>query len=193
MVGKVYFLPHVRARAMGLSQADIVNACMSQLKVGSSWDLVLSHIDSYQQDVKPYPDMLAVDCLEPSKNRVKVYFRTHSTSFNAIVHLMTLGGKLTGPSILETVSTIRCLWSLFFPGVDPDKPLTPKRPEHCPLGFLIYFEMSLGRLTPIPKVYIPVRHYCDNDAQVAHALSEYYATINQDFGKRYISDLRRLL
>ncbi|KAJ7778865.1 tryptophan dimethylallyltransferase-domain-containing protein, partial [Mycena olivaceomarginata] len=194
IVGKVYFLPHVRAALEGVSDFSLVNNCISDLGVEDCWGPASSYFDSIPESNRPTIAMVAVDCLEPAKNRAKVYIRTQNSSFNDIVELLTLGGRISDEYVAQTVSTMRHLWRLFFPGVADDTPLSSKRgPEYYPTGFLIYYEMSLGRAVLVPKVYIPVRHYCDSDSQIATALSRYFKDVGLDeVGERYHADLKQM-
>ncbi|KAJ7802995.1 tryptophan dimethylallyltransferase-domain-containing protein [Mycena olivaceomarginata] len=194
IVGKVYFLPHVRAALEGVSDFSLVNNCISDLGVEDCWGPASSYFDSIPESNRPTIAMVAVDCLEPAKNRAKVYIRTQNSSFNDIVELLTLGGRISDEYVAQTVSAMRHLWRLFFPGVADDTPLSSKRgPEYYPTGFLIYYEMSLGRAVLVPKVYIPVRHYCDSDSQIATALSRYFKDVGLDeVGERYHADLKQM-
>ncbi|TFK33163.1 aromatic prenyltransferase [Crucibulum laeve] len=192
VLGKVYFLPHYRAKVMNVSEESLVQDCMTALGVGSPCDRLFAFTESLPKDKRPSIAMVAVDCLEPSKNRAKVYFRTHVSTFNDIKDLLTLGGSLSGPIIIDTLAILHRLWELFFPGVAADESLVPTFPERFQPGFMIYFEMILGQQTLHPKVYIPVRQYCKSDAQIGSAISKYYEGINDDFSQRYISDLANL-
>ncbi|KAJ6544420.1 aromatic prenyltransferase, partial [Mycena capillaripes] len=194
IIGKVYFLPYVRAAIEGFSDYSLVNTCMSELGVADSWGMASSYIESLPELTRPTIAMVAVDCLQPSKNRAKVYIRTQSSSYNDIVELLTLGGKISDEYVAETLSAMRHLWRLVFPGVEDGMPLSSKRgPEYYPTGFLIYYEMAIGRAIPIPKVYIPVRHYCDSDAHIASALAQYFKDIKlTEVGERYETDLQHI-
>lgn len=195
IVTKVYFLPYVRASLEGIADFSLVKACMSEIGVQDSWEMAASYIQSMPELIRPTVAMVAVDCVEPSKNRAKVYVRTHSSSFNDIADLLTLGGKISDEYVAHTLSAMRHLWHLLFPGVGYNTPLTSKRgPEYYPTGFLIYYEMALGRAIPIPKIYIPVRHYCDSDSKIARALSQYFKDVGlKEIGGRYEADLKKIL
>jgi hypothetical protein len=90
---KVYFLPYVRASLEGIADFSLVKACMSDIGVQDSWEMAASYIQSMPELIRPTVAMVAVDCVEPSKNRAKVYVRTHSSSFNDIADLLTLDEK----------------------------------------------------------------------------------------------------
>lgn len=193
MIGKGYFLPHLRSQATGVSRTELVTNCMTALGLESPWAMILSYISTLPLDHQAGPEIVSVDCVESSKNRAKVYIRTQASSLRTIIDLMTLGGTLSSPSILSAIATLRHLWHLLFE-VDEDVSLQSTSPGHYASGFVVYFEMGLGRPTPLPKAYIPVRHYCDNDMQIAKALAQYYKEIGlPSVGDRYVADIQSFL
>lgn len=194
MVGKSYFLPHLRSQAMGVTQTQLVTTCMTALGLESSWMMVLTYISTLPVDHQAGPEIVSVDCVEPSKNRAKVYIRTQASNLRAIIDLMTLGGTLSSPSILSAIATLRHLWFLLFGEVEEAASLHSTSPGHYASGFVVYFEMGLGRPIPSPKVYIPVRHYCDNDTKIAKALAQYYKEIGlPSVGDHYLADIQSFL
>jgi DMATS type aromatic prenyltransferase len=190
-------MPHMRAALEGVTDFRLVKTCMSELGFSDSWEPAASYLQSMPDLVRPSIAMVAVDCLEPAKNRIKVYVRTQSSSFSDIADLLTLGGLIADEYVCQTLSAMRHLWSLLFPGVADDVPLSEsstRDAKYYPPGFLIYYELALGRAIPIPKVYIPVRRYCDNDEHIASALSQYFKDVKlDDIGESYKSDLERVL
>ncbi|KAJ3512850.1 hypothetical protein NLJ89_g3285 [Agrocybe chaxingu] len=125
MVGKVYYLPQARARITGESEDQLVTECMTRLGLSVSWSAVLSYMSSLPRETRPSTEMVSVDCLEPSRNRLKVYFRAHDHTLSAIEHHMTLGGTLDGEVVQNTLRVVRNLWEFLFPGVGRDQPLVP--------------------------------------------------------------------
>lgn len=194
MIGKFYFLPHLRATETKTPQEDLVTQCMSRLGLAEQWIRVLSYMHTIPKSERPVADMVAVDCVPSEHNRIKVYFRSDATTLDEIVRTVRLGGALDDdPLIKETTDLIERLWSLFFPGIGRYEHIKPSRPKKVAHGFLIYFEMKLGSDKLWPKVYFPVRHYCESDAFIANAISQFYATTNKDFSRRYVSDLQQIL
>ncbi|KAJ7246933.1 aromatic prenyltransferase, partial [Mycena rebaudengoi] len=178
-VAKSYFLPHLRSHLTGIAPTEIVTASMLALGLEASWDIVKAFIKTLPGECLANPEIVSVDCLHPSKSRAKVYLRTQETSLEGISNLMTLGGRLCDPVVAETVATLAHLWRLLFPSVDDTSPLPSRNPTHYANGFVVYFEMALGKPFPLPKVYIPVRHYCDNDEVISKAVSQYYIDIGE--------------
>lgn len=194
MVGKFYFLPHLRAAETNVSQEDLVTECVSRIGLLEPWMQVLSFMKTIPQSARPVPDMIAVDCVPSTQNRIKIYFRSDATTLDEVVRIVRLGGALDDdPLIKETTDLIENLWSYFFPGIGRHERIKPSLPKKVAHGFLIYFEMKLGSNRLWPKVYIPVRHYCESDMFIANAISKFYSPYNEDFSKRYTRDLQNIL
>lgn len=167
---------------------------MQLLGLDHPWAMVISFIATLPDHNCTTPEIVSVDCVEPIKNRVKVYLRTQASSLNDIINLMTLGGELSSPSISSTIDTLRHLWLLLFGPVGDSISIPSKTPDHYASGFVVYFEMALGRTVPVPKVYIPVRHYCRNDEEISKSLAQYYREIGiPSIGDRYLSDMQNIL
>ncbi|KXN81386.1 7-dimethylallyltryptophan synthase [Leucoagaricus sp. SymC.cos] len=193
MVGKFYFLPHLRASETDVPHEDLVTECMSRIGLVEPWIRVLSFMNTIPKSERPVPDMVAVDCVPSAENRIKVYFRSDATTLDEVVRIVRLGGALDDdPLIKETTDLIEDLWKHFFPGVGRYEHIKPSRPRKVAHGFLIYFEMKLGSNRLWPKVYFPVRHYCESDAFIANAIASFYAPYNEEFSKRYIRDLQNV-
>ncbi|KAJ7580937.1 aromatic prenyltransferase [Mycena floridula] len=189
--GKSWFFPHFRAKHTSVEINDIVTECMSKIGVANQWLPVISYVKSLPKASQPKAEMIGVDCFEPVKSRIKPYFRVPVKSLVNIIEFMTLGGTLNDPDISDTVSALKKLWSLLFPGISDDQPLVPNNPNQ-PNGFMIYFEMGLGRTRFIPKVYIPVARYCPSDAHIAKGVSTYYRDIGEETSAElYLSNLKQ--
>jgi tryptophan 7-dimethylallyltransferase len=191
IVGKAYFLPHIRSQATGISIDKLVTECMKTLGLEDPWAMVVRYLAVLPQHYQAKIEVVAVDCVQPSDNRVKVYVRTQASSLRSIIDLMTLGGELSDPSILSAIATIRHLWLLFFSEADESVSIPSLRPGHFGSGFSVYFEMRLNRSTPSTKAYIPIRHYCSDDAVIAQAMAQFYREIGlSSVGDRYVSDIQ---
>lgn len=173
---------------------EVVTNCMVQLDLQKQWAKVTAYAESLPTHLTATPEIVSVDCIEASRNRVKIYFRTPASSLNDLVALFTLGGQLSDPAIVKTVTTLRHLWKLLFASVGDDEPVLSKSPNHYASGFVVYFELGVGRETPAPKIYLPVRHYCANDEEVGRAMSQYYRDVGDEaMGERYINGIKSIL
>ncbi|PPQ78838.1 hypothetical protein CVT26_011849 [Gymnopilus dilepis] len=171
LVGKAYFLPHILSQATGEPPMELITRCVTEMDLGSQWHYVTAYLQS-KTDMESVPEIVAVDCVKKSENRAKVYIRTAANSLNQLIELFTLGGLLCDPTVLETVTYIRKAWGLLFGDIDEDYTLESRNPGHYASRFVLYFELSLMKQYPAPKLYIPVRHYCENDSVVAKAISQ---------------------
>jgi tryptophan 7-dimethylallyltransferase len=166
---------------------------MKALGLEDPWMMVVQYLATIPEHYQVKIEIVAVDCVQSLQNRAKVYVRTQASSLRSIIDLMTLGGELSDPSILSAVATIRHLWRLFFSEADESVSIPSRRPSHFSSGFSVYFEMGLNRSTPTTKAYIPIRHYCRDDAVIAQAMAQYYREIGlSSVGDRYVSDIQRL-
>ncbi|EKM77834.1 hypothetical protein AGABI1DRAFT_130104 [Agaricus bisporus var. burnettii JB137-S8] len=193
MVGKFYFLPHLRSTTTKVPQEDLVTQCMSRLDLIEPWVRVLSFMETIPKCRRPVPDMIAVDCVPSEQNRIKVYFRSDATTLDEIISIIRLGGALDhDPLTRETCDLIERLWGLFFPGVGRYEHIQPSSPKKVVVahGFLLYFEIRRRSNRLWPKLYFPVRHFCKSDAFIANAISQFYADTNEEFSKSYVRDLR---
>ncbi|XP_006456264.1 hypothetical protein AGABI2DRAFT_122175 [Agaricus bisporus var. bisporus H97] len=192
MVGKFYFLPHLRSTATKVPQEDLVTQCMSRLDLIEPWVRVLSFMETIPKCRRPVPDMIAVDCVPSEQNRIKVYFRSDATTLDEIISIIRLGGALDhDPLTRETCDLIERLWGFFFPGVGRYEHIQPSSPKKVVAhGFLLYFEIRRRSNRLWPKLYFPVRHFCKSDAFIANAISQFYADTNEEFSKSYVRDLR---
>ncbi|KAJ6461402.1 tryptophan dimethylallyltransferase-domain-containing protein [Mycena sanguinolenta] len=179
VIGKAYFLPHIRSKSTGVSPAALVTDCMMNLGLAKPWGTVTDFIKTLPHDFEAIPEIVSVDCLEPSKNRAKVYLRTKAASLKSISELMTLGSNVTGPVVSDTVRTLERLWRRLFPTADDTTSIPSRNSDHYASGFVVYFEMTLGSSLSLPKVYIPVRHYCQDDHTIAEAISSFFTSSDE--------------
>jgi len=155
--------------------------------------MVIQYLATLPEHYQAKTEIVAIDCVQPSQNRAKVYVRTQASSLSSIIDLMTLGGELSDASVLSAVATVRHLWHLLFSEADESVSIPCLRPGHFSNGFVVYFEMRLNRSTPSTKAYIPVRHYCRDDAVISQAMAQYYREIGLcSVGDRYVSDIQHL-
>ncbi|KAI8312425.1 4-O-dimethylallyl-L-tyrosine synthase [Colletotrichum sp. SAR11_59] len=131
-------------------------------------DFILCH----QPTEQPVVEIVAIDCVNPTDSRVKIYIRSKNTTFGSMIDVMSLGGRL--PFLTDTVmSSLNELWVAVFGSGAEDDVGTLSRPlptiDHRTSGILYYLELKPGAPLPKPKVYLPVRHYARDDEQIARA------------------------
>ncbi|GJJ14770.1 hypothetical protein Clacol_009038 [Clathrus columnatus] len=209
IVLKAYFMPEVRSKLSGVSKVDLVSQCVQELSMTADprgyypsdlkepWSKVTSFFESLGEEQLPNIPLIAVDCLPAKQNRLKVYCRTPlATLFNLRRYLFF--GRLevidSNPTLQRGLTQIELIWNLLFPNITEDvEPLT-NHPNHPTGGLLFYYEIRGGQGDPFPKVYIPVRHLCPNDAHIVEALSAFYErTGNDKAAKAYKDDIQEIL
>ncbi|KIK57133.1 hypothetical protein GYMLUDRAFT_98952 [Collybiopsis luxurians FD-317 M1] len=155
------------------------------------FDLLMEYTNSIDKDLRPAFEIVATDCLTPSKNRLKagnlIYCRTmKGTSWDDARNGFTLGGRLRGPEMEEAVKVLETLWDTMFPDAvqNHSKPLERSKDVvkaeknlHPLGGLLYYYEFVPGQNLVFPKVYLPIRVYSANDLDVCEALERFYRRI----------------
>lgn len=145
----------------------------TQLQLTRQLDIVRAFISDCHDTGDPVKlECVSFDCVEPSKSRIKLYVRTTSTSLRTTTNFFTLGGRLSGPDTFVGVGRLRRLWILLTGLQDLDQQLPLSK--HRTAGIIFNFELRPGGQLPVSKVYIPVRHYCQNDMHVAKALEAFF-------------------
>jgi DMATS type aromatic prenyltransferase len=174
---KAYFVPEAKAWEQCSSTFDLVMKAIASLSldplVSSAIEIFSEYMQSFSPgELEPEVEILAIDCVEPSKSRVKIYVRSQQTSFGDVVDALTLGGKLHAEEFKSGLQSLEQLWRAVLSldaSVPSSEPLHPK--QHRTAGILYYYEFKPGSSLIKAKVYIPVRHYGINDREIASGLS----------------------
>nr|POF16689.1 4-o-dimethylallyl-l-tyrosine synthase [Quercus suber] len=181
MTVKAYFLPSVPATISKLSNFDlIVQAIRSLPEARDGAFQALELLTEFTQEDSLGSalecDILGIDCVSEEYARLKTYLRSRSTSFDSVRSIMTLGGRIHNPEDEQAFGDLFDLWqALFFTGkqqvTSTDGELQPC--THRTAGILYYFDFSKTKPKPVPKVYLPVRHYGKSDYLILKALCTY--------------------
>ena len=136
---------------------------------------------------------IALDCVDPSKARLKLYVRSADTSFDSVRKVMCMDGLAT----VKSDQAMEDLWSLWksvlnhgesFSSSDQLQPNS-----HHTSGILYNFEIKANVPATDPKVYIPVKHYSANDRAVADGLTDFLSSRGGDrFASQYLQMLESL-
>ncbi|KAF4450562.1 aromatic prenyltransferase [Fusarium austroafricanum] len=197
LAGKVYFTPRYRAMASGKTNFQIISEAIEAAPTSSREKLsALYMFQEYVGQQKKSPlevEALAIDLVDPSQSRLKIYFRSRQTSFQSVRDIMTLDGRLinekTAKHAEKGLSNLRRLWDSIFDqqGVPDESPLPSS--NHETAGILYYVDFHLGGQMPKVKIYLPVRHYAKNDWQVMQAVSSYMSsTLEGLHGTTYLEE-----
>lgn len=137
---------------------------------------------------------LAVDCVDPGKSRLKLYVRFPRTSFESVCSILTMGGKLDNLWTQRLLIDLEELWRLVL-GLEAAFNVHEelRRTHHPTAGILYNFDIQNGSLLPATKVYIPVRHYGENDLRIAEGLIAFLDSRGVSrHAKNYMQMLRRI-
>lgn len=174
---KAYFFPGFKAMKTGRSKLDCVSDALARLPGDSfagnhAFDILRNYMSSPPVDGSIDVEILAIDCVAPAMSRVKIYARSRLTSFDSVKSMMTLAGRLNSPETAQGLGELEILWNLLF-GADHASSEELRHVGHRTAGILYNFEIKPGRPLPVPKIYIPVRHYFQCDLCIMEALCTY--------------------
>lgn len=182
---KAYFFPTFKAIRMNRSPWSMISESILRMP-GYSF-LVLQSLSVLEVFLQRSPEgqnlsfeILAIDCGPPAESRLKLYMRNRSTTFASVRRVMTLDGALHGLGLKKGLHELYILWTLIFwqgRHVAPEASL--QSVDHRTAGILYYFNLKQGGQLPDVKVYLPVRHYGDNDCNVAQGVLTYLRSRGQ--------------
>ncbi|KAG8627418.1 hypothetical protein KVT40_004901 [Elsinoe batatas] len=181
MTVKAYFLPYVRALQSRVSNFDlIVQAIRSLPEARAGAFQALDLLTEFTQE-DPIGstlecDILGIDCVPEQSARLKIYLRSRCTSFDSVRWILTIGGRIQSPENERAFRDLFELWQALFQPSKQQATRTSDELEFCShrtAGTLYYFDFSQNKSQPVPKVYLPVRHYGKSDHLVATALCTY--------------------
>ncbi|KAI2631206.1 tryptophan dimethylallyltransferase-domain-containing protein [Xylaria nigripes] len=170
---KVYFFPKYRAASLRLSRLEVLTQAINGAPYCTEENLQAYKLfsqftaDPATKDIEY--EMLALDMIDPRKSRLKIYFRNRETSFDSVINVMTLGGRISTPELSQGLENLKHLRN----GLFQLESNSLKNNNHRTAGILYNVEFRLGDKFPVAKVYLPVRHYSRNDNAVIGALGEY--------------------
>lgn len=173
LVVKAYFYPKIIGQEGPTGLAVFTNAIRGALSGSDSLEKVVQFLKTDPEGSLLQPVLLAIDCVKPSRSRMKLYVHTPHTSFDSVRTIMTLGGQIQG--VDNALKELQELIKLIV-GLDKDFPSSKELPaptavaEGLYSGYAYYFDIAPGSLTPDIKFYIPIRSYGGNDLKIAQGL-----------------------
>ena len=181
---KVYYFPAFKANESGQSKIDVLSSAITRLPSYapcnfSAFDLLYNYINSSSVDGSLEVEILAADCVKPQHGRLKIYVRSRQTSLDSVKSIVTLGGIFASPEMDQSLVEFGSLWSSLFSSTYSES-LGTSSDNHRTAGILYNFEVRAGIPLPVPKVYIPVRHYTRSDEHVMGALEKYIRESQKD-------------
>ncbi|EFQ96918.1 tryptophan dimethylallyltransferase [Nannizzia gypsea CBS 118893] len=195
---KAYFFPILKALSTQQSTIKVLSdSIMGLAKKSNVWGpqaivalaILEAWIASYNGGAKA--EMLSVDCVDDAESRIKIYVRIPHTALRKVKEAYCLGGRLTDDNTAQSLDLLDTAWRTMFRVTDDAAELPHN--SHRTAGTIFNFEIRPGKWFPEPKVYLPVRHYCDNDLQIASRLQELFGRLGwQKMERNYRRDFADL-
>lgn len=178
-VMKMYIYPGLKALELGMTNLQLVQHAIRSLPADQYRSLgcepLLEYLDEGTARWGFETGILSIDCLEPTRARVKVYVRAKHTSLEYMMDCLTLGGRLDMAGNEDALEDLADFWQAFLANA-PDR-LPDDAPGRASPGF--YYTLGAGK--PIsPKVYVSPTYFCQNDTDVMARLRNYFSTRRTD-------------
>ncbi|KAK6214297.1 hypothetical protein LQW54_004523 [Pestalotiopsis sp. IQ-011] len=158
---KAYMFPASKSTATGRSSVDIVMENVRRLEpYGDSLVPALDALEAYfPTSLEPLEvDCMAIDCVEPSQARVKIYAQAKLNTIKSVEHVVTYGGAYKNDITDKTMAAVRKIWPLILndPHVaDSDEhQAAPVDPESRYKTLSYSWEVRPGQAMPDLKIYI---------------------------------------
>ncbi|KAK1140024.1 aromatic prenyltransferase (DMATS family) [Aspergillus melleus] len=198
VTSKAYFFPILKALVTGQSTTKVISDSILRLAQKSSlWGpqaiTALSVLEAWMASFNgaAKAEMISVDCVDEADSRIKIYVRIPHTALRGVKEAYSLGGRLMDENTTEAVKLLDDLWRTIFDVADENEELPQN--DHRTAGTIFNFELRPGKWFPEPKVYLPVRHYCENDIQIAGRLQKFFGKLGWNQLERgYSKDLEEL-
>ncbi|KAK1991631.1 aromatic prenyltransferase [Colletotrichum falcatum] len=175
---KVYFYPIPISLLENNHAGEIITDVIAQLPV--NLEPAFNHVRDFVYRYKRQRDneyilrleLIAFDAVRPVDSRFKLYLRTKETCLARVEEVYSLGGALKGPEIDHGLRLVRSFYLHVLGTTAPEEDLP--RSTHRTAGIIFNMEMKHNSPAPVPKVYIPVRHYGGTDLRIAQSLSNFF-------------------
>lgn len=175
---KVYLFPVLKHLATGISTEELTWNTIRNLEPGGQgFSKVVDKLSKFLSEyIERIPvEMIAIDCVDPSKARIKIYARTKSNSKNTIRDVCTLGGLQMDESTMRGVDNLSKIWHLLLDepnGVAVGQNKPPRFPNDHHLGVCFVFEMRPGQERIEVKCHLPWAQTNSNDIRTTANFTE---------------------
>ncbi|KAJ4206691.1 hypothetical protein NW767_002979 [Fusarium falciforme] len=175
ITNKAYFFPGAMARATHQPALAVIRGAVESARgytqgKMTSFKLFADYV-SQRPELRLEIEMFALDLVKEDESKLEVYFRDRRTNFEAVKETMSLGGRLQELGFEMGIRKLRRLWDALLGTQDVPDNITLPYKYHRTAGILYHFEFGMNVQIPKVRVYIPVRHYAENDQQILNALT----------------------
>ncbi|KAK1140594.1 aromatic prenyltransferase (DMATS family) [Aspergillus melleus] len=198
---KGYVFPNLKAQATGIPIGNLVADTVRSLDAERNQFLpAFSLVHDYMQESTGYNQytFLSCDCVDMSRQRLKLYGAHTEVTWPKIAEMFTLGGRLIDePEIMAGLDHLRELWNLlrigegtraFSGGFDHSQDTAASQV----LSPMIWnYEIHPGGRFPVPKFYLPV--HGENDRFVAESLARFWDSLGwSEHARSYLKTVEEL-
>jgi tryptophan 7-dimethylallyltransferase len=134
-------------------------------------------------------EMLSFDCIDPSKARIRIYTKTHNTSFANVQDIYTLGGQLNSIEVTARLKALKEFWTSLLILPDDWDEYEDQSAETLYFGF----EIIPGRKDPDVEVFVPSWSCGVDRMGLTRGLSRYFKERGWDVGGKYKGDIQEVL
>ncbi|KAG7001491.1 4-O-dimethylallyl-L-tyrosine synthase [Physcia stellaris] len=171
---KAYLIP-LKAEQTGTSRLGVVSDTIAALPSPfPSFSILEEFLLTHTLGLSTSIVGVGVDCVHPSKARLRLYVRFSITCFDKVIDMLTLGGTLPTLKSAKALGKFRKLWYQLL-SLPSDFPTSSDLPStnHETGGILYSFDVKPGNVLPEAKIYVPVKHYAENDSKAFYGLKSF--------------------
>ena len=171
---KAYLIP-LKAEQTGVSRLTLVSESIDALQSSfPSFSILEKFLSVHTLGLSTSIVGVGVDCIHPSKARLRIYIRSSVTSFKSVVDMLTLEDALPTLRSATAFGKFEKLWHQLL-GLPPDFPTINELPNtsHQTGGILYSFDVKSGNSLPEAKIYVPVKHYAESDWDAFQGLKSF--------------------
>lgn len=158
---KAYLFPVLKHLATGTSTNQLAWDAIRNLKPGGErFEMAIEKLSRFLSSYKERipVEMIAIDCIDPAKARIKIYARTKTNSKATIRDCCTLGGTQTDDMTMRGIEHLHNIWHLIMDepsGLAEDQSKPPRYPNDHHLGICFVFEMRPDQERVEVKCHLP--------------------------------------
>ncbi|ORY60826.1 aromatic prenyltransferase [Pseudomassariella vexata] len=171
---KAYFFPVLKHFATGQSTEKLTFDLIRSLQpCGDLFAPVVAKLENYLVNICPFScpvEMIAIDCIDPTKARIKVYARSKSVSKATLRNGVTLGGAQMNEMTMDSLKNLEKIWHLVFDergGMMEEQDKMPQNQKTIHHGICFVFEMRAGVEHIDVKAHVPWVNYSESDMHAA--------------------------
>ncbi|GIC93735.1 aromatic prenyltransferase [Aspergillus udagawae] len=187
---KGYFFTAMKSLATGIRADKLICDAIRAVDRGGQRSAPLAELESYLQARAAEPEStfftayLGCDIVPPEQARLKVYGVDREVTFERLIDLWTLGGRLPNDvgGQAEGLRALREMWDLLqIPSGIRDMKvdhLTLGEPPKSLLPFIVNYTLLPGSLHPVPQLYLVP--FGLPDVHIAAALTRFFERMGWD-------------